>query len=190
MKKYKVIYADPPWEFKSKKTGGSMTSGAAQKYSVMSIEDLKRLDVQGLCDDDCLLVMWWVASQPEEALALVKSWGFKLCTMTGFVWNKLTVEGNPVFGLGHTTRSGAECALIAYRGKLKNIIQCKSIRSVRTEVIGRHSEKPAVFRLDIEKLCGDVPRLEMFARQVTSDWDLFGNEVENSISIENKEQAV
>lgn len=186
---YKVLYCDPPWQFNSKKTGGSMKSGACQKYSVMSIEQLKQLDVQSLCDDDCLLVMWWVGSMPQEAIDLCAAWGFKLCTMTGFVWNKLTAEGNPVFGMGHTTRAGAECALIGYRGKLKNIIQCKSVRSVRTEVIGRHSEKPAVFRLDVEKLVGDVPRLEMFARVATPGWEIFGNEVESSISIDSKDHA-
>ena len=189
MSNYKVIYADPAWEFKSKKTGGSMKSGACQHYDVMSVADMMNMDVESLCAPDCLLVMWWVGSQPLEAVALANAWGFKLCTMTGFVWNKLTTEGNPVFGMGHTTRAGAECALIAYRGKLKNIIQSRSVRSARSEVVGRHSEKPPVFRQDIERLCGDVPRLEMFARTQTPGWDVFGNQVDNSILIRSKEQA-
>ncbi len=60
MKKYKVIYADPPWSFNSKKTGGSMKSGALAQYNTMSIEDLKAMDVESLCDDDCILIMCWV----------------------------------------------------------------------------------------------------------------------------------
>ena len=110
MNQYKVIYADPPWSFNSKKSGGSMKSGAAQKYDVMSLEEMKGMDVQSLAAPDCLLVMWWVGSQPQEALDLVNAWGFKLNTMTGFVWRKLTTKGNPVFGMGYTTRAGAECA--------------------------------------------------------------------------------
>lgn len=188
-KKYKVIYTDPPWSFNSKKTGGSMKSGAAQQYSVMSIDEMKSMDIASLCDDDCLLVMWWVGSQPQEALDLVSAWGFKLNTMTGFVWRKLTTKGNPVFGMGYTARAGAECALIASRGKLSNLIESHSVRSVREALVGAHSEKPSKFRSDIEQLCGDVPRLEMFARTETPGWDLFGNEVESSISIDVKEHA-
>lgn len=189
MNQYKVIYADPPWSFNSKKSGGSMKSGAAQKYDVMSLEEMKGMDVQSLAAPDCLLVMWWVGSQPQEALDLVNAWGFKLNTMTGFVWRKLTTKGNPVFGMGYTTRAGAECALIASRGKLSNLIESHGVRSVREAKVGIHSEKPAIFRNDIEQLCGDVPRLEMFARTSAPGWDVFGNQIDNSIAIDSKEQA-
>lgn len=183
MKKYSVIYADPPWEFKSVKTGGSMKSGAAAKYQTMTLEQLKALDVASLCADDCLLVMWHVGSQPIEAVELCKAWGFKFSTMSGFVWVKLTsAELLPFFGMS-TTRQGSESALIGFRGKMKNLIKCKSVRSVMAEAVGKHSEKPECFRKAIEKLCGDVPRLEMFARQASAGWNVFGNEVEGSITI-------
>jgi N6-adenosine-specific RNA methylase IME4 len=189
VKKYSVIYADPPWEFKSKKTGGSMKSGAAAKYPTMTLDQLKDLDIASLCADDCLLVMWHVGSQPIEAVELCKAWGFKFSTMSGFVWVKLTsAKKLPFFGMG-TTRQGSESALIGFRGKMKNIIKCKSIRAVRSEPVGRHSEKPASFRLDIEKLCGDVPRLEMFARSAPAGWDVFGNEVEGSVFIPSKSEG-
>lgn len=188
MKKYSVIYADPPWEFKSKKTGGSMKSGAAAKYPVMSIDQLKNLNVASLCADDCLLVMWHVGSQPVEAVDLCKAWGFKFSTMSGFVWVKLTSkELLPFFGMG-TTRQGSESALIGFRGKMKNLIKCKSVRAVMAEAVGEHSEKPDAFRKAIEKLCGDVPRLEMFARVASPGWDVFGNEVDGSIKIELKNE--
>ncbi len=70
-KKFNVIYADPAWSFNSKKSGGSMKSGASQKYDVMTIEDLKNLPVQDLAADNCLLVMWWVGAMPQEAIDLV-----------------------------------------------------------------------------------------------------------------------
>jgi N6-adenosine-specific RNA methylase IME4 len=185
MKKYKVIYADPAWQFKSKKTGGSMLSGAAQKYTVTSLDDMKALRVKDLADDDCLLVMWWVGSQPSEAIELCKSWGFNLCTMTGFVWDKLTVTGKPFFGLGHTTRASVECALVGYKGKLSNLIVDKSVRSRISAKVGRHSEKPHQFRSAIEKLCGDVPRIELFARNKAAGWDSWGNEIESDVEIKN-----
>jgi N6-adenosine-specific RNA methylase IME4 len=184
-KKYNIIYADPPWQFNSVKSGGSMKSGAAAHYSVMSLDQLKALDVAALCEKDCVLVMWYVSSQPQEALDLVKAWGFTLKNMNAFIWRKLSTNLIPHFGMGYWTRAGAECALIAVRGKPK--AECRSIRQVRDEPIGAHSEKPAIFRDDIVKLCGDLPRLEMFARVAAPGWDVFGNEVDNSVHIDGAE---
>lgn len=177
-KKYQVIYADPPWSFNSKKTGGSMKSGALAQYDTMSIEDLKAMPVEAITTDDAILIMWYVGSQPQEALDLAKAWGFTVKNMNGFVWDKLTVKGNPVFGLGFYTRAGSESALIAIKGKAGNLIADHSVRAVRKAKVGAHSQKPAVFRDDIVQMCGDVPRLEMFARQSAQGWDCFGNEVD------------
>jgi len=179
--KYNIIYADPPWSFNNKKTGGSMNSGAESQYDVMSATDIAKLDVASVAADDCVLVMWWVGSQPQEALDLVKAWGFKLKTMTGFVWCKKTVKGNPFFGMGFWTRAGAECCLIATKGKPKPLSH--GVRSVIGAVAGRHSEKPSEVRDAVVELCGDLPRLEMFARTAPEGWDVFGNEIEGSITI-------
>lgn len=182
-KKYNIIYADPPWSFNSKKTGGSMKSGAASQYDVMNIEDIKNLDVASHCHDDCILIMWYVGSQPQEALDLAKAWGFTVRNINGFVWNKLTVKGLPFFGMGYYTRAGSESALIATKGKAGNIIEDHGIRAVRSAVVGKHSQKPLEFRGDIVRMCGDKPRLEMFARSSSDGWDVFGNQVDNSISL-------
>lgn len=180
-KKYNIIYADPPWSFNSVKTGGSMKSGAAAKYPTMTLEQMKKLDVPAICEKDCVLIMWYVSSQPQEALDLVKAWGFTVKNMNCFIWQKLTTNLMPHFGMGYWTRAGAECALIAVRGKPKS--ENKAIRQVRAEMLGEHSEKPAIFRDEIVKLCGDLPRLEMFARCVPAGWDVWGNEVEKSVII-------
>ncbi|WPH64043.1 adenine methylase [Vibrio phage vB_VpP_1] len=174
-KKYKVIYADPAWQFSSKKTGGSMKSGAGQKYTVTSIDDMKKLPIKELADQDCLLVMWWVGAMPQEAIDLVKAWGFKLCNMNGFVWDKETVHGKDFFGMGHITRASTESAITAYRGKLKNLIVDRSVRSRIRAKVGKHSEKPHEFRLAIEKLCGEVERIELFSRVEKPGWDAWGN---------------
>ena len=58
-----------------------------------------------------------------------------------------------------------------------------SVSSVVVEPVRKHSEKPDVVADRIVHLCGDVPRLEMFARRPRPGWDVFGNEVENSIEI-------
>lgn len=179
--KYKIIYADPPWLFNNKNTGGSMNSGADAQYPVMTIERLKSMPINKIADDDCVLFMWTVGSQPQEALDLVKAWGFTVKTTTGFVWEKLTKNNLPFFGMGFWTRAGAECCLIATRGKPKRV--SGSVRSVRRAKVRRHSEKPDEFRDDIVELCGDVPRIELFARKKVAGWASFGNEVESDIEL-------
>ena len=189
---YKLIYADPPWQFSNKNTGGSMKSGAEAQYPTMTLEQLKSLDIPSICDDDCVLVMWWVSSQPKEAIELAESWGFTIKSMNGFVWNKLTAQHNPFFGMGFYSRAGSESALIAIRGKPD--IKDHGVRAVLAEdftdmklvgsyPVGAHSAKPVEFRERCERLVGDVPKLEMFARYEVNGWEVFGNQAPDSISI-------
>ena len=191
-KKYSIIYADPPWQFANKNIGGNGKSGAESKYMTTSIGELKAMDVGSLAADDALLVMWWVGSMPQEAIDLVKAWGFTLKNMNGIVWNKLTANNNPHFGMGFYTRAGSESCLIATKGKFKPA--SRSVRAVfRAEEqiqfegkVLRHSEKPKQVRELIIQLAGDLPRLEMFNRD--DSWDVFGNEAPNSIDIRSKDQ--
>ena len=126
--------------------------------------------------------MWHVAPMPEEALALVKAWGFKLKTMKGFTWHKLTKNGKSHFGMGHYTRANTEDCLIATKGKPK--IQSHSVRQFIEAKIGRHSEKPSEVRDRLVELCGDVPRAELFARENVKGWDCWGDEVNSLLSSE------
>jgi len=181
MKKYSIIYADPPWQFNNKKTGGSMKSGADAHYSTMSIEDIKKFPINEIAEDDCVLIMWWVGSQPQEAIDLVKAWGFTIKNMNGFVWVKLTKKLLAFFGMGFWTRAGSESAIIATRGKPKPLSH--SVRAVRREVAGKHSEKPNIFREDVIELCGDLPRIELFARKKVEGWDSWGDEIDSDIKL-------
>lgn len=181
MKKYNIIYADPAWSFSNKNTGGNMKSGASNHYDTMSVKDMAKLPIEDLAGDNCVLFMWWVGSQPEEAIELAKAWGFKLKTMTGFNWVKTTLLGKLFFGMGFWTRAGSECCLIAVKGKPKRINA--GIRSVIMAPIDKHSKKPNIFRKEIIKLMGDIPRVELFAREQLEGFDVWGNEVENSITI-------
>ena len=179
--KYRVVYADPPWSFNNKRTGGNLNSGAGQKYDVMTVNDICNLPVNKIADDNCVLFMWWVASMPEEALKVVKSWGFKVKTMTGFNWVKMTKANKLFFGMGFWTRQGSENCLIAIKGKPKRVDA--GVRAVILTPVGRHSEKPDEARKRIVKLMGDVPRIELFARQSTPGWDVWGNEVGPTVDI-------
>ena len=177
-KKYDVIYADPPWQFSNKKTGGSMSSGSDHQYkSVMSIDDLKQMPIADIASDNCLLVMWWVGAMPQEAIDLVDAWGFRLVNMNGFVWSKLTTKGLPDFGMGFYTRAGAESAIIAIKKKGKFKPVSRSVRSVITAEKRKHSQKPNEIYERINELAGNCEKIELFARNTHEGFDCFGNEL-------------
>lgn len=175
--KYKIIYADPPWSYRDKALAGNR--GACCKYPVMAFEDIARLPVRMITDDDSVLFLWATFPKMDEALALIPRWGFEFKTCA-FTWVKTNpVSGTPFFGMGSWTRANAEVCLLATKGKPKRISASVSqIIISRTE---RHSKKPDEVRERIVKLVGDVPRLEMFARASFPGWDRWGNQVESSI---------
>lgn len=177
--KYQLIYADPPWTYRDTCNAGNR--GAAHKYDLMTLADLQDMAIDQLAADDALLAMWWVPPMPMEAIALTESWGFSLKNMNGFTWHKQTTYGKNFFGMGHYTRANAECCLIATRGSPK--VASHSVSQFVSAPIGRHSQKPDEVRARLVRLMGDVPRLELFARDRAPGWDVFGNQVEGSISI-------
>ena len=109
----------------------------------------------------------------------MEAWGFELKTMTGFTWVKWTKSVKPWFGMGFYTRAGSENCLIAIKGRPK--IQSHGVRSVIHAPVESHSKKPGIVRERIVQLIGDVPRVELFARENVPGWAAFGLEVENSI---------
>ena len=119
----------------------------------------------------------------REALQVIEAWDFKYITCA-FVWVKQNPKGYGIYsGLGHWVNGNAELCLLARKGKTlerKN----KSIKQIVMYPRGKHSEKPTIIREQIVKLLGDIPRIELFARQKTDGWDVWGNEVESDIKLE------
>lgn len=177
---YKIIYADPAWSFKNKRTGGSMTSGSEAQYKrVMTVDEMVKLPINKIAHPEgSVLFCWWVGSQPAAALALVHAWGYQLKTMTGLTWFKRTKNNKPFFGMGFWTRQNSENCLIAVRGKGYPRPVNHSVRSSFEAVNQGHSIKPPEAREKIVKLMGDLPRCELFARQRVAGWDCWGNEIE------------
>lgn len=177
MKKYSVIYADPPWRYEQKKL-----SGAAEKhYPTMSLDELKKLPVKELAEKDCALFLWATFPQLKEALELIDAWGFKYKTVA-FVWlKKNKLADSWFYGLGFWTRGNAEVCLLAVKGKPKRHSPC--VHQFIISPIEAHSKKPDAAREKIVQLMGDVPRIELFARQSPEGWDVWGNEVECSIQL-------
>lgn len=174
-KKYSIIYADPPWNYP--KTGGLKNSRgmAKQHYRTMSLDDICALPVSELAAENCALWLWATFPQIGPALRVIEAWGFQYFN-AGFVWIKRNLKtGKDALGMGYWTRSNPEICLLAFRGKM--IPLCHDIRQILYAPKGRHSEKPSEVRENIVSLCGDLPRIELFARQRTEGWDAWGNEV-------------
>lgn len=177
IQKYQAIYADPPWDYQQCRLSGS----AKKHYPTMRIEELCALPVAEIADRDCALFLWATFPQLPEALRLIQAWGFVYKTVA-FVWLKQNRKALTWFyGLGFWTRSNAEVCLLATKGHPKR--QSAGIHQLVISPVERHSKKPDEVREKIVELMGDVPRIELFARQQTPGWDVWGNEVENSTAL-------
>ena len=171
--KYKVIYADPPWQY-NKGKAHKRGRGAELHYPTMSEKELMEMNVADIADENCVLFMWVTGPMISSACKVIEAWGFTFKTLA-FTWVKSckTKEGF-VWGGGQYTRANSELVFLATKGRPKRV--SASVHQVVCEPRREHSRKPDAVRDRIVQLMGDVPRIEMFARQQTEGWDTFGNE--------------
>lgn len=182
MKKYQIIYADPPWSYQN---GGVPQGGVNAQYPTMSKVDLLTLKVSDIADNPSVLLMWATFPQIEVALEVMRAWGFEYKTL-GFSWLKTNKNGSPFFGVGYYAKSNQEVCLLGIKGKAHSLVKSNRVSSVIITEKTKHSEKPAIVRDKIVELFGDIPRIELFARQKTEGWDVWGNEVESDLVLSEK----
>jgi N6-adenosine-specific RNA methylase IME4 len=173
-KKYQIIYADPPWKRDRWSEKAQFHSGE-KHYQTMSIEELCDIPVETITDKNALLFMWVVGFELDGAIEVMGSWGFQYITIV-FNWVKTNQDKSLWMGLGHWSRQGSEICLLGKRGKPKRF--AKNIMQVLISPRERHSKKPDVIRNRIVELAGDLPRIELFARQKCEGWDSWGNEIQ------------
>ncbi|WP_370833565.1 MT-A70 family methyltransferase [Eubacterium ventriosum] len=174
-KKYKIIYADPPWQYRVYSQKGQGRS-AENHYHTMNIKDIMALPVDKIADKDCILFLWITFPCLKEGIEVMERWGFKYKTC-GFNWVKRNKKKNTYFmGLGFWTRSNSEVCLIGTKGQPKRV--SKSVPQICDARIMEHSRKPAEIRERIVELCGELPRIELFARDKVKGWDSLGDEMD------------
>ncbi len=194
--RYQIVLSDPAWSYGDK----SLHRGGAERhFSTMSGRDLGYLNVANICADDCVLFMW--ATHPVMCQGtpayVANRWGFELKTCA-FDWVKTNADGSPAIGMGHWTRSNSEPCYLGIRGKperlsagVRQIVEWAEDPESQPEVLKAprprkdgvviHSAKPAIVRDRIVELCGDLPRIELFARgDVPEGWHSWGNEASES----------
>ena len=202
MKKYKIIYADPAWDYKDKKNNDPAMGGIT--YKTTTLKEMKGFKVNEIADKDSVLCMWVTMPMLQEGLELIKAWGFNYKTCL-FNWIKINpnaeliekkiegrtmpdveIKGGIYSGMGHWVNGNAELCLFAKKGSPKRMV--KNVKQIQIYPRGRHSSKPSYLRNEIVRLFGDLPRIELFAREKQEGWDVWGNEVESDIDF-NKETS-
>lgn len=186
--KYQIIYADPPWQYADAKP----PQGACP-YPTMRIDDICALPVKGLAAQNAALFMWCTWPFYEEGPKVMRAWGFEFKTVA-FVWIK-TNPTAPVnqysflpadsfddrMGLGRWTRGNTEYCLLGTRGKPRR--ESADVRQIIYAPQDAHSRKPDETRQRIVRLMGDLPRVELFAREQAEGWDVWGNEVNSTVEL-------
>ena len=171
--KYQIIYADPPYSYRNKRTGGSMISGSDAKYPVMSIDEIAKLPVSDIADKDSVLFLWTTTPMLQDAFYIMNEWGFKY--KTAIYWRKIMS-----LGMGFWYRGQVEVCLLGIRGNIK-AFRIQKANFIQTKAL-RHSEKPVEMRQLIEET-GLEPKIELFARHKVEGWSCWGDEVHSDIEL-------
>lgn len=179
--KFNVIYADPPWSFKTWSSRGKGRS-AEKHYNCLTLDEIKQLPVSSIAHKDCALFLWATDPLLPQALDLMCKWGFTYKTVA-FYWCKLNTKANPLFwescdfftGMGYWTRANPEICLLGSKGKPTR--QSASVKRLVISPRREHSRKPDEVPDRIVSLMGDVPRIELFGRQPRRGWTIWGNEI-------------
>ena len=185
IKEYKIIYCDPAWVYsdKSKSHGG----GAESHYKCTSIEEMGRMLDNIKISKDSVCLMWCTYPQLGEGLKLMKLWGFTFKTVA-FTWIKQNkVADTYFFGMGRYTRGNPEVVLLGKKGK--GVLRINAgIPNLHISHLREHSRKPDGIRNKIIELFGDLPRIELFAREKVEGWDVWGDEIDKFTLQSNKKE--
>lgn len=165
-RKFRCIYADPPWRYDNQATRASTDN----HYATMSVQDIKALPVGDLCDIQAHLHLWTTNAFLFKCREILDAWGFEYKSV--FLWVK------PQMGIGNYWRVSHEFLVLGVKGGLEfqDRSQMSWLQAPRT----RHSSKPEEVRAIIEKV-SPGPYLELFGRKMREGWVTWGNEIERTL---------
>lgn len=175
-KKYRTILADPPWT-KNQCSRDGRYGGAINHYSLMSLERIKAMPVESLVADDAHCYIWAMNGNFDEALEVMKAWGFRYITKIDWI--------KPRMGIGSYWRNASEVCLFGVRGKLPPKCRTQINWFIDYPSLQSHSEKPRQFISMLEKV-SPGPYLELFCRKRPASrekWDCWGDQTEGGADI-------
>ncbi len=177
-KKYKTIYADPPWQFQNRTGKVAPEHKRLNRYSTMTLEEIKALPVSNVADEKSHLYLWVPNALLPEGLEVMKAWGFEY--KTNLIWEKVRKDGQPDGrGVGFYFRNVTEILLFGIKGDKNRTLQpgrsqVNLLRTMKRE----HSRKPDEF-VGLIEACSSAPRIELFARGNRDGWDMWGNQADD-----------
>lgn len=177
LKKYDIIYADPPWFYRGRKQFGFAgdvvvdTGGAIKHYLTMTKKEIANLPIQKISKENALLFIWIPGPILLDGIDVIKVWGFEY-KRDAFQWDKQRT--NP----GYYTLSQIETCYVAKRGKIPQPRGSRNERQFHSELRGEHSAKPTEIRDRITKMFPTQDKIELFAREVADGWDAVGYEID------------
>jgi N6-adenosine-specific RNA methylase IME4 len=173
-KRYKIIYADPPWDYENKSIGAqedNYGAAAINQYDTMTVDEICHIPVNDISDKDSVLFLWGTTPLLPESLEVMRSWGFKY--KTAFYWRKIMS-----LGMGYWFRGQIEFMLIGIKGDIKAFHNQKpNIFQSKADI---HSRKPREIRGLIDSIADQFnlnPKIELFSRDKIEGWDSWGDEV-------------
>ncbi len=174
-KKYRTIYADPPWQFQNRTGKVAPEHKRLRRYETMSLQEIKQLPVSEAADEKSHLYLWVPNALLPEGLEVMRAWGFAY--KTNIIWEKVRGDGQPDGrGVGFYFRNVTEILLFGIRGNGNRTLQAgrsqvNLVRAMKRE----HSRKPDEM-ISIIEACSPAPYLELFARGDRPGWDMWGNQ--------------
>ena len=178
-KKYKTIYADPPWQFQNRTGKVAPEHKRLARYQTMKLEEIKALPIGKIAAEKSHLYLWVPNALLPQGLEVMRAWGFEY--KTNIIWEKVRKDGMPDGrGVGFYFRNVTEILLFGIKGEKNRTLdpgrsQVNLIRAMKRE----HSRKPDEFVSLIEE-CSPGPYLELFARGNREGWDMWGNQADDS----------
>lgn len=170
--KYRVIYADPPWQYSNKGLGGSAEKHyrTLSLFEIINYEDTKGKRVVDLTGENSVLFLWVPNAFLEEGLEVCESWGFDY--KTNFIW----IKQKSAYGkLAFYNYGQHEFLFIATRGSILPK-ESSLVSSIIYAEKSKHSKKPEIIYEIIESMYSP-PYIELFARNKRKDWEYWGDEI-------------
>jgi N6-adenosine-specific RNA methylase IME4 len=164
--KFDVLLADPPWTYDSDVSPARSLDNQYPQMADKEIVDMSN-DVKDCTAENAILFLWVPQTLIKHGLTIMESWGFKY--NTGMVWVKDRI------GMGFYCRMRHELLLIGIKGK--PVLPAPENRpdSVIESPRDKHSKKPKIHSI-IQKMFPQRKYLELFGREKTDGWELWGNE--------------
>ena len=185
MNKYKLIIADPPWQYNDQGTRLSPSYEGKQKksgphYDTMSLTEICELGewVRWITADNAILLLWCTHPlKKTHPWPVIEAWGFKYSTAIPWIkarWCEKEKRFIYQISGGKTTRACSEELLVCLKGKGASLVKDRGIPGAIIAPRTAHSAKPAEQYTIAERMV-QGGWLELFAREIRPGWSAWGD---------------